>query len=291
MRTYVYDYFEQGRAPRYLGHLSAYLTSTPQEDWPAPWFDALALRTSLFPSVLGSWNVETAYDTDRLDLYPPPLRLITQALGEVEGSPLHTRLLRLGAVEYVAALHRQGLEGLAPVAVLPTPFVEPLFVFRVPDPRPRTYAVGAARRADGLVAELRALAEPTFDPAREIVLPAGPAVPAAAAPFTGNSRIVEFRPDRVRLEAELTAPGFVVLVDTHDPGWRATLDGLPAEVLRADVAFRAVAVPAGRHVIEYVYRPRSITLGLVVSGVAVLAALAIAALERRRRAPVPPEAA
>jgi hypothetical protein len=290
-RIYVYDYFEDDSAVRYLGHRSPYLTAVPQEDWPVPWLEAVALRTVVYPTVAGSWNLATAYQTDALGLYAPPLGLLTNALREVEGTPLHTRFLRLGAVEYVLALHRQGFEGLAPVASLPTQFVEPLFVFRVLDPLPRTYAVGAARRVDGLVGELRALAEPSFDPAREIVLPAGPALPAAAAPFTGNSRIVELRPDRVRLEADLNAPGFVVLVDTHAPGWRATLDGLPAEVLRADVAFRAVAVPAGRHVIEYVYRPRSITAGLVVSAVAALAALAAIALERRRRAPAPPEAA
>jgi hypothetical protein len=283
MRTYVYDYFEAGKAPRYLGHLSAYLTSTPQEDWPVVWLDALALRTSLFPSVLGSWNIEIAYDRDRLDLYPLPLGMITDALREVEGTPLHTRLLRLGAVEYVAALHRQGFEGLTPVAAFPTLFVEPLFVFRVPDPLPRTYAVGTARRADDLLAELRALAEPSFDPTREIVLPAGPAGPPAAM-FSGQSRILEFRPDRVRLEAELSAPGFVVLVDAHDPGWRATVDGAPAELLRANVAFRAVAVPSGRHVVEYLYRPASITGGLAVSGAALLAAVAVAAAEARRRA-------
>jgi len=99
------------------------------------------------------------------------------------------------------------------------------------------------------------------------------------------------RPDRVRLEAELSAPGFVVLVDTYDPGWRATVDGAPAEVLRADVALRAVAVPSGRHVVEYVYRPRSITGGLAVSGLALLAAVALAAAEARRRPRHSPELA
>ena len=185
-RIYVYDYFEDDKAVRYLGHRSPYLTALPQEDWPVPWLEALALRNVLYPTVAGSWNLATAYQTDALGLYAPPLGLLTNALREVEGTPLHTRFLRLGAVEYVLALHRQGFEELVPVASLPTQFVEPLFVFRVPDPRPRTYAVGAARRVDGVVAELRALAEPTFDPAREIVLPAGPAVPgrggAARAP-------------------------------------------------------------------------------------------------------------
>ncbi|PYQ04466.1 MAG: hypothetical protein DMF82_10530, partial [Acidobacteria bacterium] len=186
-RIYVYDYFEDEKAARYLGHRSPYLTAVPQEDWPVPWLEALALRSVLYPTVAGSWNLATAYQTDALGLYAPPLGLLTNALREIEGTPLHTRFLRLGAVEYVLALHRQGFGELTPVASLPTQFVEPLFVFRVPDPRPRTYAVGATRRVDGLVGELRALAEPTFDPAREIVLPAGPAVPAAA-PFTGNSR-------------------------------------------------------------------------------------------------------
>lgn len=290
-RIYVYDYFEDDKAVQYLGHRSPYLTAARQEDWPVPWLEALALRSVLFPTVAGSWNLATAYQTDALGLYAPPLGLLTNALREIEGTPLHTRFLRLGAAEYVLALHRQGLEDLAPVATLPTAFVEPLLVFRVPDPLPRTYAVGAARRIEGLVGELRALAEPTFDPAREIVLPAGGLASGPAASFTGQSRIVEFRPDRVRLEADLSAPGFVVLVDAHDPGWRATIDGRPTSVLRANVAFRAVAVPAGRHAIEYLYRPRSITVGLAISGAALLAAVAVAIVELRRRARAAPEAA
>src|SRR5262245_48278781 len=189
-RVYVYDYFDDAKAAQYLGHRSPYLTATPQQDWPVPWLEALALRTVLYPTVAGAWNLETAYNTDALGLYAPPLALITTALREVEGTPLHTRLLRIGAVEYVVALHRQGFFDLTPVATLPTLFVETLQVLRVPDPLPRTYAVARARSASSLTEELRALAEPSFDPAREVMLGSGAA--AGAADFSGTSRIVDF---------------------------------------------------------------------------------------------------
>jgi uncharacterized membrane protein YfhO len=75
----------------------------------------------------------------------------------------------------------------------------------------------------------------------------------------------------------------VVLADSYDPGWKATLDGASVPVLRANVGFRAVQAPAGEHRIEYVYRPRSVIMGSVISVASVLAALACV-LARPRRA-------
>ena len=93
--------------------------------------------------------------------------------------------------------------------------------------------------------------------------------------FRGQARVVRESADRVRLDAELSADGYVVLVDGHDPGWRVRVDGRPAPLVRANVAFRAVAVPAGRHVVDMVYRPTAALAGLVVSGIT-LAALVVA---------------
>jgi uncharacterized membrane protein YfhO len=98
--------------------------------------------------------------------------------------------------------------------------------------------------------------------------------------FVGRSTITAFAPDRVEIQAELSHPGFVVMLDTADPGWRARVDGAPAPVLTANVVFRAVAVPAGRHRIEMRYWPRGLTLGLAVALLAV--AIAAAALLWRR---------
>jgi hypothetical protein len=139
-----------------------------------------------------------------------------------------------------------------------------------------------SRVADGPAA-LEALASEGFDPRAEVILPApepGFGVPPTG--FTSAVRIVEARPDRVRLEAELSAPGLVVLLDGYDPGWQASVDGAPAPVRRANVAFRAVPVPAGRHVIEQVYRPRSALAGAVASLAALFAAAAAWILGRPR---------
>jgi hypothetical protein len=147
--------------------------------------------------------------------------------------------------------------------------------------------VGRARALEGQAA-LQALISPGFEPSSEVILSGEGAGSAAEASLGGSGavRLTELFCDRVRLEAEADAPGIVVLVDAWDPGWRAWTDGLPSPVLRANAAFRAVAVPAGRHVIEMRYRPRAVTAGLTLS-VSGLAALVVGAslLARRRLTP------
>jgi uncharacterized membrane protein YfhO len=83
--------------------------------------------------------------------------------------------------------------------------------------------------------------------------------------------ILERRPDRLKLEVAATGPGYVVVVEAQHPGWRATLDGRETAVLPANALFRAVATPAGKHLVEMVYRPRSVLLGLGISLLATLA--------------------
>jgi hypothetical protein len=71
-------------------------------------------------------------------------------------------------------------------------------------------------------------------------------------------------PDRLRIEARLDAPGFVVVADTYYPGWQASVDGQPTSIYPGDLLFRAVYVPAGDHVIEFEYRPWSLRYGVAL---------------------------
>jgi len=269
-RVYTFDYFIAGAARRHLGRDAGFVLARPEQMRYA-WEAALALRTYAFPSVIGAWGLESAFDRDPTALYGPQAMRLAARLREVEGTPAHLRLLRLGGVTHVVSLHSAGLEDLVPAGTFESLFPEPIRLFRVPDPLPRTMAVGGARVADGPDA-LDAILDERFDPRREVVLPEGAARESPVG-FEGGSRIVTRRPDRVRIEARLSADGYVVLLDDYDPGWSARVDGRPARVLRADVAFRAVSVPAGRHQIEMVYRPRSLPWGAAVSLLALAAGL------------------
>jgi hypothetical protein len=71
--------------------------------------------------------------------------------------------------------------------------------------------------------------------------------------------------NHVALDAELQCAGVVVLSDNWFPGWRATIDGRPAQVLVADAALRGVPVAGGRHHIEFTYAPGAVARGGIVS--------------------------
>jgi hypothetical protein len=279
-RLFVFDYTRHGTAPRFLGHHPPFVTAVREEDWP-PGHGPLALRTYAYPSLLALWGIEGSFGIDAVKLLSADVMTVNALIEAYDGSPavVH-RLLRLGAVDTVVALHRAGFEELTPVATLPSLFIEPILVFRVPDPLPRAFVVGRGRVAP-VGQGWRALLARDFDPAREVVLPEGPVLDSDA---TGACRIVDLRPDRVEIEAQLTAPGYVVLIDAYDPGWRATIDGRPVPILRANVAFRAVATPAGSHRIRFVYRPTSVKVGLTVSALAALVGLSfpLAALRSTR---------
>jgi hypothetical protein len=268
-RLYVFDYV------RLAG--KSYGNRIPQDvfvkDPSSALETAYGVQSYLFPPTGSRWGFYGSYEGDLYSLFSPQLRSLTLVLRAAEETPLHDRLLRLGSVDHVIALHEEGLEGLQPVATLPSPFTAPIRVFRVPAALPRAYAVSGVRIADGLQA-YRTLADPSFDPAGEVVLAEGREQRGAAP--AGATRILELRHDRVRMAADLERAGYVVLVDTYDPGWKATVDGRRAPVLRANGVFRAVPVGQGRHVVEMVYRPLSILVGAAISAAAVLLGLGAA---------------
>lgn len=146
-----------------------------------------------------------------------------------------------------------------------------------------TSAVALARDADDLAWQREALFDPALpdDVARVAVMP----VPAgrAGAPGEPSVRIVHDRANTVVIEATLAERGLLVLRDSYDPSWHADVDGTAAEIVRVNGRYRGVALPPGRHVIRFAYRPRDLVTGLIIS-VATAFLLGLAALSRRVRA-------
>ncbi len=58
----------------------------------------------------------------------------------------------------------------------------------------------------------------------------------------------------------------VVFSEVHyEPGWQLLIDGQPAPILRANYVLRAAEIPAGSHVIEMHFNPRSYAIGNTIS--------------------------
>jgi hypothetical protein len=287
-RLYVYDYSMShddstgtGRELRANRQATeAYSLARIPAGWATSEALVLGVHFYLNPPTAARWSLPGSFDRDILGFEPLPLTQLNESLRKAEGTPAHLRLLRIGGVRNVLALlPATWWKDLAPVAAVQGLFERPIQVFAVPEPLPRSYVVGGVRVADGAQAQVT-LADPGFEPNREVVLPAG--APRAAAASPGISRILEMRPDQVRLEADLAEAGYVVLLDGYDPGWKASVDDQPVPVLRANAAFRAVLLPAGRHRIEYVYRPRAVIAGAALSGASLLAGLGWTFARRRR---------
>jgi len=59
----------------------------------------------------------------------------------------------------------------------------------------------------------------------------------------------------VRLRLACNEESLVVLSDLDYPGWRATVDGQAAPILRVDGVVRGVRVSAGEHEVAFTYHP------------------------------------
>jgi hypothetical protein len=118
---------------------------------------------------------------------------------------------------------------------------------------PRVMLATEWRQAD-FAAMLKNGNWPDVDPRRTVLLEHAPAGAPAAA-IGGTARIVHYRNTDIEIEADAPDGGFIVLNDVWHPWWRATVDGKPADILKANVLFRAVVVPPGKHVVRFTFHP------------------------------------
>lgn len=84
------------------------------------------------------------------------------------------------------------------------------------------------------------------------------------------ARIVRYDERLVEVETEADAESMLVLLDAYAPGWTASVTGAPAPLHLSNVAYRAVPVPAGRHLVRFTYTPPTWPAALWITGSATL---------------------
>jgi hypothetical protein len=97
----------------------------------------------------------------------------------------------------------------------------------------------------------------------------------------GTAVIMVDLPEHLVVETLSPGQAYLVLADSFDPGWSATVDGSPVPIHPAYLAFRAVYLPAGAHSVEFRYEPAGFRSGLLTGAIGVLACLAVLAWRAR----------
>jgi hypothetical protein len=135
------------------------------------------------------------------------------------------------------------------------------YVYENPQALPRVMLVPDYRIAD--FDDLMRTGWPDTDPRRTVLLEHPPANPQHAAPppvdgaktAEGDARILRYANTEIDVEVEAAAGGFLLVNDVWHPWWRAEVDGQPADILKANVLFRAVQVAPGLHHVHFVFEP------------------------------------
>ncbi|AMJ60560.1 hypothetical protein [Bosea sp. PAMC 26642] len=130
------------------------------------------------------------------------------------------------------------------------------YVYENPRALPRVQFVGGWQLAD--FDDMKAGGRwPEADPHQVVLLDAEPpeAIPEGPGEARADIQLTRYQNTEVEIDVNAAQAGFVVLNDIWHPWWRATLDGVDVEILKANVLFRAVQVPAGTHKIRFSFHP------------------------------------
>lgn len=180
-----------------------------------------------------------------------------------------------GSQERRLALQSVGL-ALAPLPGREAVYHPMMLEARKIEAPPRLALIGRARVIADDAEAGAALGSESFSltPAQELILAEpGPAMPDSA--LEGQIFSVKRSAARIELEFEASRPCFLRINDSDYPGWQARIDGESAPILRADLCFRAVPLPAGRHRVVLEYTPRGFWFGLALTMLGALASLAL----------------
>jgi hypothetical protein len=155
-----------------------------------------------------------------------------------------------------------------------------VWVYERPTALPRAWIVQQIEVMDD-EATLARIHDPSFDPLTTALV--GETVDCGGTEEDASATFLRDEGNRITTDVE-GGGGLLIFSEVDYPGWRATVDGAPVPLVRADYLLRAVCVPAGPHRVELVYDSPLWKIGLVISlaTLTVIVGFAIALIRQRR---------
>jgi hypothetical protein len=151
-------------------------------------------------------------------------------------------------------------------------------------PLPRAWVVDRAEVITDEQQTLERLRNRSFDPATAVILEQPPRIElTAGAGPVGRATTTRHSPGLLEIKTASARAGYLVLSEVFYPGWKATVDGAPVAIERADYLLTALPLPAGDHTIIYRFNPSSFKIGALVTAVTWLGAIGATIFSWRRQ--------
>lgn len=237
----------------------------------------VSAKTAQFPS---RWGLREAISVDNQILFPREYKDAVRAFCERTGADRYRFLERTGVRVHLLNKPPAGyFDTRTPVEML-----APVVAYSSSVDSSRCAFISVSRVEPDTATAVAALFREDFDPAavalveRESV-PAGTPSDVAAT----EARIVTDRSNELTVEVSALSDGVLVLYDSFDPDWRVDVDGQRVEMVRTNGLFRGVRLVAGQHTVRFAYRPSSLIVGAIISGITLVSLVGLMALGRRSR--------
>lgn len=106
-----------------------------------------------------------------------------------------------------------------------------------------------------------------FDPSKTILLnkPINNFILNKEGLNEASVSIIKYSPNNILLKTSSSNNSVLFLSDTYYPGWEAEIDGGKTEIYQAFYAFRAIGLPAGKHIVSFSYNPASFAMGKIIT--------------------------
>lgn len=111
---------------------------------------------------------------------------------------------------------------------------------------------------------IQTIFDPSYPYVQNLLLTTKPSFIGKPIPAT-PAKITQYSANSVEIATNTKKTGLLFLSDNYYPGWQATVDGKPVQILLADYSFRAVEVTAGKHNVKFSYMPSSFYLGAIIT--------------------------
>lgn len=139
------------------------------------------------------------------------------------------------------------------------------YIYEYDKAYPRVLFATKSRSVSSEEEAFEAILDPDFDPREEVIVEEKVEFDSVNQSGEWEAKIVSDQEEKLEISIETESDGFLVVSDTYYPGWKVSVDGVGANIYRANYKFRAVPIKTGSHKVVFSFEPTNWKIGLWIS--------------------------